>query len=181
MNHDLDTAAPARQAALTVHALSEADRKWLLAALPPEDREELQLLLEELRALGIPQDRALATAMADAAVPKAKPGDWLRELEAGGAAAMASVLREQPVVFTRAVLALVPPPTARSVEGALGWATGGTLPAAHPLAPALERAVRTALEPHWRGALAREGAAKQAFGWRALKGRIAALGKARRA
>lgn len=52
----------ARHAALLLHAMSPADRKWMLDALPQEERADLVPLLAELEALGIEQDPALIDA-----------------------------------------------------------------------------------------------------------------------
>ena len=65
-----NAAAPARSAALLLHALSNSDRQWLLQQLRPEDCTILAPMLEELRQMGIPADRALLRELlGDAAVP----------------------------------------------------------------------------------------------------------------
>lgn len=48
-----------RRAALCLHALSKADQKWLLNALPSEHRQSLRGMLKELRVMGIPADSSL--------------------------------------------------------------------------------------------------------------------------
>lgn len=45
-----------RRAALALHALSAADRDWLLAQLQPQQQLALRSSLEELQELGIPPD-----------------------------------------------------------------------------------------------------------------------------
>lgn len=47
---------PQRQAALLLHALSEADRVWILAALSEQERLELTGLVQELHELNVPAD-----------------------------------------------------------------------------------------------------------------------------
>lgn len=49
----------ARRAALLLHTLPVADRRALLARFDPHESALLETLLQELSALGIPQDRAL--------------------------------------------------------------------------------------------------------------------------
>lgn len=64
----------ARRAALTLHALGAADRTWLLAQLPPLQRERLQAMLGELEALGIPASRNLLKDLLGAADTPPRPG-----------------------------------------------------------------------------------------------------------
>lgn len=65
-----NAAAPARSAALLLHALPESDRQWLLRQLRPEDCAILAPMLEELRQMGIPADHALVRELlGDASVP----------------------------------------------------------------------------------------------------------------
>ncbi len=160
---NFSTPAPARQAALTLHALPQSDRNWLLDALEPEDREQLNQLLEELRTLGIPGDSGLVAELAKAEVPAASPRDWLGALDAVGASALATVLRPQPVEFARAVLSLA----------------AGTPQAGPPMAPALARAIRTTLEPHWKKAMAEQTMVKAPSRWDAWSARIRRLGSGR--
>jgi hypothetical protein len=161
-----------RQAALTLHAMPASDRAWLLAALSPQEREQLHALLEELQALGIPADSTLAAGLAQDAVPAAREADWLQELDARGAAALASVLRGESREFGSAVLTILREPARRQVIAALGSETD-MAPLAE-VAPALERAVRGALEPRWRAVAA--ASRLQASKWKLAKARIARLG-----
>ena len=56
-----------RKAALTLHALTDGDRTWLLDRLEPAQRQSLEALLCELANLGIPPDaRLLQRAVAAA-------------------------------------------------------------------------------------------------------------------
>lgn len=48
--------APKREAAVRVYRLSEADRAWLMDKLTDSERDQLQNALEQLKALGIPND-----------------------------------------------------------------------------------------------------------------------------
>ena len=56
---DLQLTEGLRRAALTLHALAAEDRDWLLRHLPADQGQALEPLLDELRTLGIPQDRSL--------------------------------------------------------------------------------------------------------------------------
>ena len=56
----------ARQVALILHGLADADRAWLLGRLPPAQVGMLEPLLAELRELGIPADPELAAQVHDA-------------------------------------------------------------------------------------------------------------------
>jgi hypothetical protein len=51
-----------RRCALALHGVSEEDRRWLLAKLPADRISELDLLLVELKSLGIAADPATARA-----------------------------------------------------------------------------------------------------------------------
>jgi hypothetical protein len=43
-----------RQAALLLHAMTRRDREWLLGNLEPEQRSQLEIMLAEVHALGVP-------------------------------------------------------------------------------------------------------------------------------
>ena len=162
-----------RQAALTLHAMPASDRSWVLAALPPQDRQQLHALLDELETLGIPADDSLVARLAQEAVPSAPVEDWLQDLDARGAAALALVLRSEPTEFASAVLTLLHEQARRQVIAALGSGTG--LATRAHLPGALEQAVRKALEPRWRAALS---AAKppEPSKWSLARARVARLG-----
>ena len=91
----LDVASQAqdggRRAALAMHALREADRSWILGQLPPAQREQLEGLLAELKALAIPASPALVQEMLAAApadvkpqarAPAAQVDTWVSQLDA---------------------------------------------------------------------------------------------------
>ncbi|MFM2450552.1 MAG: hypothetical protein RIS44_3002, partial [Pseudomonadota bacterium] len=52
---------PQRQAALLLHALSQSDQAWILAALPEHDNRELTVLLQELRDMNVTPDPSWVT------------------------------------------------------------------------------------------------------------------------
>ncbi len=51
---------PWRRCALLLHALQAQDRQWLMDQMTPVHRTELEALVCELQALGIPPDRSMA-------------------------------------------------------------------------------------------------------------------------
>jgi hypothetical protein len=103
----------ARHAALLLHAMAPVDRVWMLDALPPTEREDLQRLLAELGALGIERDPVLiadATAgPSDSAAASLPEFDidvrqlvpmsdeaWLHALDAGRLQALIQCMRAEP-------------------------------------------------------------------------------------
>jgi len=58
-----------RHAALLLHAMSPADRDWMLGELPAPERANLLLLLAELEALGIDSDPSLIDDAISGAAP----------------------------------------------------------------------------------------------------------------
>ena len=137
----------ARHAALLLHALAPADRAWMLHALPASQRDELQLLLAELEALGIARDSSLI-AQATAGVSDVvalDPSDdrpergavpvsdeaWLHGLGRSQVDALVRSLRLEPVALVAeclqladwswrdAVLAALEPAQRRRVETSL--------------------------------------------------------------
>jgi hypothetical protein len=85
-----------RQAAVALHALTEADRAAILTHLPVADQGMLRGYLEELQALGFQSDGRELDALA------ATPGG----LEAASASALFSVLEHEPIMLVAQVLAL---------------------------------------------------------------------------
>jgi hypothetical protein len=59
-----------RLAALTLHALNVDDRGWMLDRVSASQRRELEALMSELVAIGIPSDPSLVDA---ALVPRSEP------------------------------------------------------------------------------------------------------------
>lgn len=96
-----------RQAALALHALNEADRRWVLEQLPQAERQPLLALLRELAELGMPADATLLPAAvvpyAAAAAAVQQPGPEAR-LERLPPAMVAAALRDEPRALVLAVL-----------------------------------------------------------------------------
>lgn len=96
----------ARRSALLLFGLPQQDQRWLLERLPAAERERLQLLLDELREMGIAPDRATAMRLLQEASDRLpSPAD-----SAGHAGSAAAVLRR--VDPARLALALKDEPTA---------------------------------------------------------------------
>lgn len=110
-----------RRAALMLHALSAADRQWVLASLTEADRQVLGAMLGELRELGVPPDLAAELCGPRSA---AMPEDSLDRAEspragAGRAAALTAALVDEPTALVDAALALQDPVVRREVSAAL--------------------------------------------------------------
>ncbi|ROZ63191.1 hypothetical protein EEB15_30075 [Ramlibacter sp. WS9] len=149
----LDTDAALRRCALTLHAMGPKDRQWLLANLPQDRRAELERLVGELQALGIPADpRATDDALKrnrSARVAPAATPDWTAQARSADAAELARVLQYEPAALIAHVIGLrAEPPD--EVLGHLGVSkrrqVQELLPAAHrrhpaAVAPALSQAL----------------------------------------
>lgn len=100
--------SPLRQAALTLHALPEADCTWLLESLPAEDMAVLRPLLAELEALGIPRDPALLDPLFERRAPPAASGAfaWPNRLDPAAVPVLERVLSREPVAVTRTLLSM---------------------------------------------------------------------------
>lgn len=85
-----------RRAAVALHELHEEDRKWLLAALPGEERSAVMQCLDELKALGFARvaspQHGVSLSNVFAAQPK-KPIDRIRQ---ASAAQVFAVLEHEP-------------------------------------------------------------------------------------
>ena len=46
-----------KKTALRIHALSKKDQKWIMSELPYEVREDVQIMLDQLKRFGIPKDQ----------------------------------------------------------------------------------------------------------------------------
>lgn len=101
------------RAALALHALGDANRSWVLQALPADQQHTLHPLLVELKALGIPQDPGLLDellAQAEDAPARPTRRAPLEHLE-----------REEVETLAR-VLAAEPPRLAATLLGLRDWA-----------------------------------------------------------
>lgn len=110
-----------RQAAMLVHALAPEDRRWAIGQLPAEVRKQIETLIAELEAMGLPKDLHLiesalqsdkqlapsereANAPAGAMLAKdALVNDWVKR---HGAAALARLLVREPTSLVSRLLAL---------------------------------------------------------------------------
>lgn len=112
-------AADERKAALLLHALPPAERRWFIDRLPPRQAGTLLRLLEELKVLGLSADadlvhELLAAASAASATPPAPPAsevisppdtEW-QSIDAAEPLFMARLLSVEPVTLIADVLGL---------------------------------------------------------------------------
>lgn len=92
-----------RSAALTLHALPEEDRRWMLRALSQADGERLAPLLQELQSLGIPRDASL---LAHLQRPATKKPAWPEALDPRRVDALLQVLAGEPSGVAHKLLSL---------------------------------------------------------------------------
>lgn len=124
-----------RLAALTLHALAEDDRLWILGQVSAAQRQALQALLLELEELGIPRDRSLVEAALVPAVENVLP------MQTGGSLRvppqrMAEWLRGEPVVIVARCLSLVDADARAEVLRLLPQDLRASVEAAQAMAPA---------------------------------------------
>lgn len=150
MNLPNDMELGLRKAALALHALQDADRQWLLGALPAAQRQQLLPLLSELAALALPPDaevirQVLAKQPAQRA---ASPEPSASQLTPDMASALArTLLREAPKV-QRMLLAALPDSDRQAVLPLCQSAL--TREAAADTNTALAPALKASVERHWR-------------------------------
>ncbi|PCE23731.1 hypothetical protein BWP39_29060 [Paraburkholderia acidicola] len=121
-----DVAIGLRKAALLLHAVSQADRQWLLGRVDDARREQLSSLIDEIETLGIPADymlvrdvvelpRSLALAFG-ADSPAAHGSDeafdaiehLFRVVDAAAPARLAQILRDEPAGLIASLLDMYP-------------------------------------------------------------------------
>lgn len=104
-----------RRAALTLHALPEADRAWLLRRLDPRQQLLLAEHLTELQSLGIPADRALVEQALQSNSDEDADPVWRRSLSACSGDAIHKVLSAEPASLIARVLSAARWPWERDV------------------------------------------------------------------
>jgi hypothetical protein len=131
MNRGLDfkldgTGSALRHCALLLHSMGLDDRDWFLANLGGPRVKELQQLLGELKALGIPADPAAAqtalkqTGAAPATTAQAFPspareGSGTDRLHDASAAELAQVLEHEPAGLIAQALAMCASPQRKAI------------------------------------------------------------------
>jgi len=142
MNAASLVATSPRRAALLVHAMPAGDRDWLLGSLAPHHRVELELLLDELRELGIPPDEAvlheILAAQAQAPARPAGAVERLEKLAPQQVAALAQLLQREPPQLAATLLGLHSWPWAQAVSAAMAPAV---VTPRQTRAPALQQAL----------------------------------------
>lgn len=148
MSADAARPSAAHRAALALHALSGADRGWVLQSLTPQERGTLEPLLQELAQLGVPReaglfDEVFMPAPVGAATAARRTGP-LDELDAPAIDALAGMLRLEPPRLTAMLLAARHWPWRRRLLDRLGdelAAQVERMGAATLTAPALQEAL----------------------------------------
>ncbi|HEX7888057.1 MAG TPA: hypothetical protein VF522_01750 [Ramlibacter sp.] len=105
MSAGVQTQVAARRAALTIHALGEEDRAWMLAQLQPQQRAVLEPLLSELRDLGIQSDRRVLEQIESDSPSPVSATARLARLGRPQIQHLARLLEQEPPEVTRALLA----------------------------------------------------------------------------
>jgi hypothetical protein len=167
-----------RKAALAVHALAAPDRAWVLQALPRNHREELEPLLAELKALGIPADRSLYRETD--AVPPEPELSWPDKLDGATLSTLSNTLTREPEQLTQALLAIRP--WCWGPRLLAGWtgeqrAVLAEVPARAPVTPRLESALLQVLHERVTAAQAERQVAGAAAprAWQRLRAVLAPL------
>lgn len=93
-----------RQAALMLHGMQSQDRLWLLDQLPPNEQQQLAMLLGELAELGIPSDPSFMREAISSAQDATK--GRLHTLCAEELAQLAVLLRGEPPGFVAQLLSI---------------------------------------------------------------------------
>lgn len=104
-----------RHTASLIHAMEPQDRLWALSQLPPLTRAPVEVLLDELEAIGMPRQREVIdqvlthapvpAAAAAAGSPEARIEQWVRQ---HGPSALADRLTQEPAPLGARLLALRP-------------------------------------------------------------------------
>lgn len=162
-----------RAAALLLHGLGEADRRWAWSRLDATEQRALAPLMQELKELGVPSDAAwVQQVLASQApsAPAAKPVDTVRDrIAQASPSQLVALLQPEPAMLVQRLLALGPWPWAQEVIGSLRAqrdepfdpAIVGTLPAA----PTLDEALLRQLAARLPAASSIERASSQASPW----------------
>jgi hypothetical protein len=96
-----------RHAALALHGLPEADRAWVLAQLPHDQRNGVTRYLAELQSLGFtPADSAAVAMQGAAAPPEPEPSRPFLRVRAATPDRMFALLHGEPASLIAQVLAI---------------------------------------------------------------------------
>lgn len=159
--------SPWRRAALSLHALHDADRDWVLASLPSMAGERLRLLLRELQDLGIPRQAVPEATWAD---PQPGTVAYLWTLQDDEVVWLAGLLRAEPPAIAATLLGVHPWPWRERLRALLNSPLpepAGSTGSCDPAPAALQSAVLLAVSRRMQAA-ARRPVVRQASPWRAL-------------
>lgn len=96
MSAVLQEPSSVQRAALTLHALGEHDRQWMLRSLSAAQRRLLQPLLQELDALGIPRDAGLLEPVGAGAREQGAASSPLASLADADPNVLAAIVSAEP-------------------------------------------------------------------------------------
>jgi hypothetical protein len=164
MSAGVQSQVAARRAALTIHALGEEDRAWMLGQLQPRQRAVLEPLLGELRELGVQADRSALEQIESDSPASVTAAARLGRLGRPEIRRLARLLEQEPPQLTRALLSAGDPAWRNALLKSLdsGFATPvNGIPAAAPRGPALVDALVGVVE----GRLSRHAGAKERTPW----------------
>ena len=100
-----------RQAALLLHGMDAASRRWALERLQPQERARVEPLLGELAAMGVPADAPWLHGIADRAASEQAEfarGQPRQRIDAASVADLMPILDGEPRELVRRLLALGP-------------------------------------------------------------------------
>ncbi len=98
----------ARQTAMVLAGLPQAERDWVLNHLPPARARALASMVDEALHLGIRAEGAMLTRLIDALDHQASPEDARAYLDLARAEAMCALLADSPAVLIARLLAAHP-------------------------------------------------------------------------
>jgi 7-keto-8-aminopelargonate synthetase-like enzyme len=133
-------ADPRRLAALTLHAMAQQDRQWVLGRLAQHERQHLESLLVELIELGFPQDPALVQIAIERSRERgAEPREEASALE------LARTLLCEPLPVVQTCLAVYDSEQAQAVAQQLSVKGVRTVDLQVPTLPESATALREAI------------------------------------
>jgi hypothetical protein len=109
-----------RKAALTLAALRDEDRDWMLARLPREERRAMRRLVREVAALGITIDAQTLRELTEPAAGPPGGAASERRLHSARAAELHGLLESEPEALIAAVLRAGAWPWRRDLLESLG-------------------------------------------------------------
>ena len=95
-----------RRAAVALHALDGKDRRWVLAALPVQDKAVLTEYLDELNALGFEQDGMMSERLLAEPAHDAASATSVDRIRRASVSQMHAILEAEPAALIAQVITL---------------------------------------------------------------------------